>query len=325
MVISRLQSEHNGHRGPEQRQYISLPQINLLSSTSQKGFWGFFLQGKCCKRDLGGREKATAAFQLPWPLARPCLRQHRSPGALQTSSLSPRPSRSTCVTGRQKEAAGFSGSARRSGREPALRSPGALPTGDSPAEARVNLEDTVSESASIQPHPCDVWMRLKSSRMGPAGAGGGPAPSPPITSAPLLTGRDKNWGGGEEQQADPSQGSPAHFGFKNVHLWLPWLSFLKPGLTLQGTRREQHLGVGAGGLRPLAVGRCCRSPLGLECKAVRKISAPICPNFCSSDSNTHPGGRGVAKQAVPRSTGYLAAGAPWFITFRCFCTRGSHR
>ena len=63
----------------------------------------------------------------------------------------------------------------------------------------------------------------------------------------------------------------------------------------------------------------------LECKTACKISEQISPNSCSSDSNSNASTPGVIKQTVQHSTGYLTARAPWFITFRCFCTRGSHR
>lgn len=182
------------------------------------------------------------------------MRQHRSPGALQTSCLSPRPSRSTCVTGRPKKAAGLSGSARRSGREPALRSPGALPTGDSEGQAGGRCQ-------RVRSQPAPSMQRLDEIKILPDGTcwGGGvsspplsPPPPSPLSPFANWKEKDKNWGGGEKQQADPLPGLSCLLWVQKGAFMAPWLSFLKPGLTLQGMRREQHLG--AGGLRPLAVG-----------------------------------------------------------------------
>lgn len=54
----------------------------------------------------------------------------------------------------------------------------------------------------------------------------------------------------------------------------------------------------------------------LECK----ISRAKLPQFLLFRHSGY-----IIKQRVRRSTGSVTARAPWFITFRCFCTRGSHR
>lgn len=114
------------HLGPDH----TAPHSALIPTTAwgppvlctPEGCLGIFFRAVTVRGTLG-REKAATAFQPPWPPACPCsdhaCASVAPPGPRRQAPFL-QPDRSTCVTGRQKEAGGLSGNSWRSGREPTL-------------------------------------------------------------------------------------------------------------------------------------------------------------------------------------------------------------